>query len=83
MLNEFARDVARVQVGEDQYVGAAGHLAVGQLAPRNIGDDGGIHLQFAVEIRFELFLARLLLGQSSCCLHLSNGRMSRTALGGI
>src|ERR1019366_4414177 len=54
MTHHFAGDVAGVEVGEDEDVGVAAQLAVGQFAGGNLGDERGVGLEFAVEVRFEL-----------------------------
>ena len=49
-LDEFVADIAALQVGEHQDVGAAGDVAAGSLAGTHFRHDGGIGLQFAVEL---------------------------------
>ena len=51
--DEFAGDVAGIEVGKNQHVRASGDLAVVQFAIGNFRHERGVHLQFAVEVRFQ------------------------------
>ena len=62
MPDEFAGDIAGIEVGENQHVGSAGYFIVRQLARGDLGDQGGIDLQFAIEVGFDVFLAGLVFG---------------------
>ena len=47
-FDEFVRDVAGVEIGEYQHIGAAGNRRAGRLGGTDGGHDGSIGLQFAV-----------------------------------
>src|SRR5207249_1366084 len=56
VLNQFAGDVARVELGKNHHVGVSGNFAGGNFSRRDFRDQRGIDLQFAVEFRFQLLV---------------------------
>ena len=80
--DQFARDVARVEVGENQHVRVAGHLGIVRLARGDLGHERRIHLQFPIEVRFQEFLLRLAFGQRGGGLDFADGGMRGAAFGG-
>ena len=81
--DEFAGDIAGVQIGKNQDVRAAGHLAVPQFSFRDFRGERGVHLQFAVEIGFQKQLLRLAPGLGRGRLDFAHARVARAALGRI
>jgi hypothetical protein len=62
-VDEFEGDVAGVEVGEDEDVGAAGDGAAGGFEGADFGDDGGVGLEFAVDLGFEVVFDEVLFGE--------------------
>ena len=71
-----------VEVREDQDVGVAAQLAVRQFAGGDFGDQSGVHLQFAVEVRVELSFQGFLFGEGGGGLDLAHRGMRGAAFGG-
>src|SRR5581483_11804706 len=82
VLDQFAGDVAGVQVGENEHRRAAGDLAIGQFARGDLGDERGVHLEFAVEISFHAAFLGAFDGHGGGGLHAADGRMRGAPLGG-
>jgi hypothetical protein len=60
MLNQFAGDIAGIQVGKNQDVRYPRNLAVRHFSPGNLRNERSIHLQFTLEIGFDHFFVCLL-----------------------
>src|SRR5207247_3574960 len=56
VLNQFAGDVSRIEVGKDHHVGVSGDFTGGNFSRGNFRDQRGIDLQFAVEFRIQLLV---------------------------
>ena len=82
VLNEFAGDVAGVQIWKNQDRRMTGNLAFRQFARGDFRDQRGVHLQFAIKIRLDLVFRGLLYRQCRRCLHATDGWMVRTAFRG-
>ena len=64
VADEFAGDISGVQFRKNQNVRHAGNFAFRQFARGNVWDQRGVHLQFAVEIRVDIFRLSFLAGES-------------------
>ena len=82
VLHQFAADIARVQIGEDQHIGVTGHDAFWHLAAGDFWNQCGVQLQLAFEISANQTLLGLLTGQRRGGLDLGNRGMRRAAFRG-
>lgn len=80
--DQFAGDVAGVEVREDENIGFSGDGTFWQFAGRNFGNERGVHLELAVKIGMDLFFASLLFCQGGGGFNFADGRVCGAAFGG-
>ena len=81
MPDQFASDVPRVEIRENENVGVTDDFALRRFADGNFGYEGGVNLKLSIEISFDMFLLRFPIRQRGGGLDAADRGMTRTAFG--